>query len=127
MDRKRATGGVLAFVGFILSPLSWWNDLVVNLPLAYAFGVLVALLAREWFLPGVIVGYWLTNILGLFLLHRGAVVAVTGEEHETTPQSLGRDVAISLGYTVLVIALVWYGVLAVPEDLLRGIRELASP
>ncbi|MEB3104243.1 MAG: hypothetical protein VKN17_00515, partial [Cyanobacteriota bacterium] len=32
---------VLIGVGWLLSPLCWWNDLVINLPLAYGFARLV--------------------------------------------------------------------------------------
>ncbi|WP_410766727.1 hypothetical protein [Haloferax sp. DFSO60] len=127
MDRKRASGGIVAFIGFILSPLSWWNDLVVNLPLAYAFGLLVAFFVREWFLPGIIVGYWLTNVLGFILLHKGAVVAVTGEEPDTTPRTLARNIGISIGYTALVVVLVWYGILVVPDEMLNAIRGMVAP
>ncbi|MFC7202445.1 hypothetical protein ACFQJC_02890 [Haloferax namakaokahaiae] len=127
MERKRATGGIVAFIGFILSPLSWWNDLVVNLPLAYVFGVLVAFFVPTWFLPGIIVGYWLTNVIGFIMLHKGALVAATGEDPETTPRALARDVGISIGYTALVVVLVWYGVLVVPEEMLRAIQDMVSP
>ncbi len=37
MPRKRkVAGGLLAVLGFILLPLSWWNEAFVNLPLALA-------------------------------------------------------------------------------------------
>ena len=32
---------LLLAVGWLLSPLCWWNDLVINLPLAYGVGVVV--------------------------------------------------------------------------------------
>lgn len=32
---------LLLAVGWLLSPLCWWNDLVINLPIAYGVGVLV--------------------------------------------------------------------------------------
>ena len=75
--KRKAGGGVLAVLGFMLSPLSWWNDAFVNLPLALAFAWLVSsLCAESWKVAGfdvaLIVGYWLTNLLGFVLLHRGA-------------------------------------------------------
>src|SRR5712691_10539499 len=68
--KRRIKGGIVAFIGFMLSPLSWWNDLVVNVPLALAFAWIVS-----WFLPSLftvifIVGYWLTNVLGFVLMHK---------------------------------------------------------
>jgi hypothetical protein len=71
MTKRKIIGGFLAVLGFLLSPLSWWNDLVFNLPLAYGFGFLFSLLSEELFLPATVVGYWLTNIVGLILMHQG--------------------------------------------------------
>ncbi|WP_148415203.1 hypothetical protein [Haloferax sp. KTX1] len=121
MERRRVKGGILAAIGFVLSPLSWWNDLVVNLPLAYAFGVAVSLISRSWFLPGVVAGYWLTNVAGFVLLHKGAVDAVSAEPHPYTARRFAKDFAISVGYTALVVLLVWFGFLTVPDGLLAAL------
>ena len=69
--KRRIKGGIVAFIGFLLSPLSWWNDLFVNVPLALAFAW-----AASWFFPRLftvsfVVGYWLTNVLGLVLMQKG--------------------------------------------------------
>ncbi|ELZ78157.1 hypothetical protein C455_10758 [Haloferax larsenii JCM 13917] len=120
MKTRRAKGGLIALIGFVLSPLSWWNDLVVNLPLAYGFGLLVALVAREWFLPGVVAGYWLTNIVGFVLLHKGALDVVSDEPIPYSTHALAKDLALSVGYTLVVVALIWYGVLTVPDGLLSA-------
>ena len=41
---KRLRGGFFVVIGFLLSPMSWWNDLFFNLPIAYGFGYLCSLL-----------------------------------------------------------------------------------
>ncbi|KAB1187729.1 MULTISPECIES: hypothetical protein [Haloferax] len=123
MEKRRIKGGFLAVVGFILSPLSWWNDLVVNLPLAYAFGIAVALISRELFLPGVIAGYWLTNVAGFVLLHKGAIDVVSGEPEPYTTRRFVKDFLISVGYTVIVIALVWFGILTIPDGILAALGQ----
>ncbi|WP_411964242.1 hypothetical protein [Haloferax sp. YSMS24] len=123
MEKRRVKGGFFALVGFVLSPLSWWNDVVVNLPLAYAFGIAVALISREWFLPGVIVGYWLTNIVGFVLLHKGAIDVVADEPEPYTTRRLAKDIFVSVVYTVLVAALVWFGVLTVPDGILSALGQ----
>jgi hypothetical protein len=69
----RTQGSVLAVVGYLLSPLSWWNDLFINIPLAYLFASLCGMLSASFFMPCMVLGYWLTNIAGLILLHKGAV------------------------------------------------------
>jgi hypothetical protein len=102
-------GGLLAWIGFLLSPLSWWNDLFLNIPLAVGFAWLVALFYRPAFTPAVIVGYWLTNVLGLILLHRGAQKMLLKDDQISRAYSrrdLLKDVVVSLLYTSLVLLLV---------------------
>src|SRR5438046_2123875 len=70
--KRKVSGGILAMVGFMLSPLSWWNDLFVNVPIALAFAWLVSFFYRPAFEVSLIVGYWLTNVLGFILMHKGA-------------------------------------------------------
>ncbi|MFC4358652.1 hypothetical protein ACFO0N_11945 [Halobium salinum] len=114
---RRLRGSVLATVGFVLSPLSWWNDLLVNVPLAYAFATVVALAARDQFLPALVVGYWLTNVVGLVLLHVGAQDVVSEEGRSYTKRALLTDVVLAVGYTVLVVAAVRVGWLGLPAGL----------
>ena len=55
------TNSWAAFIGFMLSPLSWWNDLFVNVPLALAFAWLVSLFWPAVFTASFVLGYWLRN------------------------------------------------------------------
>ena len=99
-------GGVLGFIGFMLSPLSWWNDLFVNVPLAVAAAWLVALLYPPAFKPVVVAAYWLTNVLGFVLLHKGGqLLLVKGEIKPYRRRDLLRDLAVSLAYTLLIVLL----------------------
>lgn len=107
--KRKARGGLLCFVGFMLSPLSWWNDLFVNLPLAVSFGWLVSLAHAPSFEAATIIGYWLTNVLGFVLMHKGAqqLAPKKGEEqHYYSTRSLLRDVAVACLYTLLLVLLV---------------------
>jgi len=106
--KRKMQGGLLGWIGFMLSPLSWWNDLFVNVPLAVAFGWLVALIYAPAFESAVIVGYWLTNLLGFVLLHKGAQKILRKEGTFTgySRRDLLRDFAISLLYTLLIVLLV---------------------
>src|SRR5437879_10644200 len=70
--KRKLTGGAVAMIGFMLSPLSWWNDLFVNVPIALAFAWAVSFLYKPAFEASLIVGYWLTNVLGFILMHKGA-------------------------------------------------------
>ena len=109
--KRKITGGVLAFVGYMLSPLSWWNDLFVNVPLALAFAWVVSFFYRPAFEASVILGYWLTNVLGFVLMQKGGEKMFTREDKPYSRGAFLRDLGISLLYTALIVALVETGVL----------------
>lgn len=109
--KRKLTGSTVAFIGFMLSPLSWWNDLFVNIPLALAFAWLVSLFWPAIFTASFVLGYWLTNVLGLVLLQKGAQQALSEKPEPYTRRQLFADLGISLAYTLLIVALVEYGVL----------------
>jgi hypothetical protein len=109
--RRKTAGGVLVFVGYMLSPLSWWNDAFVNLPLALAFAWVVALFYKPAFGPSVVLGYWLTNVLGFVLMHKGGAKIISENEQPWSRKSLIWDILISFAYTALIVILVKYKVL----------------
>jgi hypothetical protein len=109
--KRRVTGGVLALVGYMLSPLSWWNDLFVNVPLALAFAWLVSWFYKPAFTASLVIGYWLTNVLGFILMHKGGQKLLSEKQGRYSWRDLGRDVGISLLYTALIVVLVKFGVL----------------
>lgn len=109
--KRKISGGILAFVGFMLSPLSWWNDLFINVPLALAFAWVVSLFYQKAFAPSLVIGYWLTNVLGFILMHKGAQRMLSNKEQRYSRKDLLRDVGISLLYTAVIVALVQFGVL----------------
>lgn len=94
--------GIVFLVGYILSPLSWWNDLLVNIPLAYGFAELFSLfLGRAWFPALFAVGYNITNIAGILLME----LSMKG----ISTKNLYRDLALSVLYSLaayLVLSLI---------------------
>ncbi len=114
--KYKIKGGILATIGYILSPLSWWNDLVINIPLAYAFAFPFGLISRSLFLPMMILGYWITNIVGLMLMHHGVTDLVSKEKSKHTKKELMENVAISILYTLLVVIFVKIGWLKFPLE-----------
>ncbi len=103
-------------VGYLLSPLSFWNDLFINIPIAYAFGFLFGLLSKNLFLPFMIIGYWLTNILGFTLLHKGATEIFAEEKNKYSKKDLAKDLLISVLYTFIIIIIVKLGWLKFPAE-----------
>jgi len=109
--KRKITGGVLAVIGYILSPLSWWNDMFVNVPLALVFAWIVSAFFKPAFSAALVVGYWLTNVLGFVLMHKGAQQMISGEKQTYSRRELVKDVIISLLYTLLIVVLIKLGVL----------------
>jgi hypothetical protein len=108
---RKIKGSLIGFIGFLLSPLTWWNDLFVNVPLALAGAWLVALIFPSLFEISFIAGYWLTNILGLVLLHKGGQMILGDESGAYTKRHFIRDILISLAYTLVIVLLVQLKVL----------------
>jgi hypothetical protein len=113
---------LLLAVGWLLSPLCWWNDLLINLPLAWGFARLAELLRPGWFAPSLVLGYWLSNVLGIALLQSGALALLPRAEE--TPRNRRRELLVGLAtstvYTLAVVALVQLGVLRSPLSELGG-------
>jgi hypothetical protein len=83
------------------------------------FASLVSLASHRLFAPAMILGYWLTNIIGLLMMARGTAGVVAGN----SPQHRGRELVMSLlaatGYTLLIVLLYVFGVLK-PLHVLLG-------
>jgi len=114
--KRKLTGGILAGIGFMLSPLSWWNDLFVNLPLALAFAWVISWFYKPAFEVSVVVGYWLTNVLGFILMHKGAQKMISQQSQPYSRRALARDIGVSLLYTALIVILLKFKILAPLTD-----------
>ncbi|OLP19798.1 hypothetical protein BST81_04125 [Leptolyngbya sp. 'hensonii'] len=112
---RKLRGGAMVGLGYMLSPLSWWNDLFFNLPISLVFGYAVGWINPDWFLPGTIVGYWLSNVLGIVMMQLGAMEIFLTEEK----RNIKRDLLIGLGgstiYTIIITILVYFQVLQLPD------------
>ena len=67
-------------------------------------------LKAKVFQVALVVGYWLTNVLGFVLMHKGAIQVVE-RESASTSSNLRREILISLAYTLLIVVLIKFGVL----------------
>jgi hypothetical protein len=103
-------------VGFILSPLTWWNDMLVNMPLAYLFSWPCAAIDEQFFLPAFITGYWLTNLLGLVMLHQGSAGLLKKQRDNF---SFKRSLIMASIYSALIFVVVILGWLESPATYLK--------
>lgn len=115
---RRTGAAIVAGLGWLLSPLSWWNDLVVNVPLAYLFSVPFSLIDDRLYVPAFALGYWLTNVLGFVLLHKG----VTGMLSKRKA-SLRHDLLIATAYTIVIVVVASLGWIPSPTTLLEEWRR----
>ena len=93
---------IVAITGYILSPLSAWNDLYVNVPLAYLSATILNTLLGINKLAGFYIGYTLTNVAGLLMLALGAQAA---REKVLTRRQVLRYTIVSTLYAVAASAL----------------------
>ena len=114
---KKVKGGVLVFLGFWLSPLSPWNDLFTNIPIAYVFGLVFSIISETLFFPMVIIGYWLSNIAGFVLMHYGYVVM--NEKSYSFKNSWKQYVFWTSVYTLLVSILIFYNILPSADEVIN--------
>jgi len=112
---KKLRGGFFLVIGYLLSPLSFWNDLFFNLPIAYFFGYLCSLLSPNLLFPCSIVGYWLSNIAGILLMQFGAVdVFADQPKQHNLKKELLMGLASSVIYTLVILALIQWKILQTP-------------
>jgi hypothetical protein len=118
---RKLRGGFLFAVGWLLSPLCWWNDLIFNLPIAYLFGYLFSWISADLFLPFTIAGYWLSNIAGILLMQAGVLDVLQGQAKERNlKKELLTGIATSTAYTLVILALVYFKILDTPSFLTDG-------
>jgi len=110
---QKLYGGILGTIGFLLSPLSWWNDLFINFPIAYACACAINFIHKGSFLSAFIIFYWLTNVMGFALLQKGLEKMENGtkEKKKYSRKDFLRDVILSVGYSILIIILVKLGII----------------
>ena len=89
--------------------------MVVNVPLAYAFSIPFTFISEQLYLPSFILGYWLSNLLGFILMHKGVTGLVRKHEHRL---GLRHQVAIALLYTAIIVMMVWLEWLPLPTELI---------
>lgn len=76
---RKVVGGAMAFVGWMLSPLTWWKDFLVNFPVAYVVAIFVGGFNRDLFSSAFITTYWVSNVLGLIMMRQGITMSVNVE------------------------------------------------
>jgi integral membrane sensor domain MASE1 len=104
---KRAT----FFLGWLLSPLTSWNDVFVNIPLSYLTARLFVKVFRTDFVVTLLAAYWFTNALGI------AMMLASGQSIIRDKNNRQRELLTILG-TVAIYSLI---VVLIGRIIRRGI------
>ena len=112
---KKLRGGFFLVLGYLLSPLCWWNDLLFNLPIAYGFGYMCSLFSPKLLIPCSIIGYWLSNVVGILLMQLGSVDVFQNQQKERNlKKELFTGLISSTVFTLVIILLIQFKILETP-------------
>ena len=101
-------GAAVFTVGFILSPLTWWNDVAVNLPIAW---ILASFLPDTWFRPAFVVCYWVTNIAGLMMMYCTKNIVRRRPPEPLSSRTIGKFLLVTTLFTILSLLLMHLGII----------------
>ncbi|MBI1882985.1 MAG: hypothetical protein HYS08_02130 [Chlamydiae bacterium] len=105
---RRILGGVILTVGWILSPLTWWNDWLVNLPLSWLLANFsTSPQNRHVFGMWFVFFYWLSNLLGFLLMYVGW--RFFSLQKRVTKKEVVTSFFVSAGVTIVILFLIRIG------------------
>ncbi len=98
-------GSIMTIIGYLLSPLSWWNDAFLNIPIALVLAKITSLFVPVSFTILFTIFYWATNVLGFVLMYLGGedIVATRESTKRNKIKTLMYSILISLAYTIIVV------------------------
>ena len=100
---------IIFFIGWLLSPFTFWNDVFVNIPISYICANLLSRIIRVDFLLLVLVAYWLSNAVGVLMMYASGKAIIRDK------RALMRELAVFLAtialYSAILILLNKAGVL----------------
>lgn len=103
---KKIINTIIVLIGLTLSPITWWNDPFVNIPLSYLLATMTAYFFPKIFAVSFIIYYWLTNVLGIFLTQYGGKGLITSFN-----MSRKRQIITIIVYTIILLGLSVCGII----------------
>jgi len=100
---------VIFVIGWLLSPFTFWNDLFINIPIAYVLALLAVRFLKTDFLVMSVIMYWLTNIVGVYMMILSGKALVKNKEYAL--KEFRKFLLTVIIYTAVMIVLHKVGVL----------------
>lgn len=110
-----AVRSAIFVIGYLLSPFSFWNDAVVNVPIAYFLAQIVKLVKADLFMPAFVAFYWLTNVIGILMMHSAGKTTLILKKKKV---SYLITFLAPLLYTLIIIVLAQLNVIKSPLEYL---------
>lgn len=98
---------MLFFIGWLLSPFTWWNDAFINIPISYILANIIFYITHLPFSLLLVGSYLFTNILGLVFMFFGAVPLVSVPNNKT--KTVTAAVIAVVVYSALIICVYMKG------------------
>ena len=103
------TKNAVFFIGWMLSPLTFWNDVFVNIPISYLSASLAARFIKADFLFLVLIFYWLSNGAGIIMMFLSGKSIMQDKSNRL--HALATLLITILIYSIIIIILNRTGVL----------------
>ena len=97
------------FIGWMLSPLTFWNDCFVNIPISYLCAALAVRFIKADFLFLVLIFYWLSNGFGILMMYSSGKSIMRDKSNRF--QTLVKLFITIVIYSVIIIILNRTGIL----------------
>ena len=97
------------FTGWLLSPLTFWNDAFVNIPISYLCASLAVRFIKADFLFLVLIFYWLSNGFGILMMYASGKSIIQDKDNRF--RSLLTFLITVVIYSVIIIILNRTGIL----------------
>ncbi len=94
-------------IGWLLSPLTPWNDAILNIPLAYVMASLIQRILPDTFAVSFFLSYWLTNLAGILMVIFSGHKLI--KERPFQVRTFSRIWIWSFVFSGLVLLLIWRG------------------
>lgn len=97
------------FIGWLLSPFTFWNDTFINIPISYLAASVLARFVQIRFVTLMVVCYWLSNVVGLAMMY-GSGKALTRKGQGIVRELVIMSLTIA-AYSLILILLAKAGFL----------------
>ncbi len=106
---KNFINRLVFFIGWMLSPLTSWNDIFINIPLAYVSARIFLKFVRADLTITLVVFYWITNIVGLAMMAASGASII--KDRKNLPREIIITLAVMLTYTIVMVILTRLGII----------------